>query len=79
MHHQRPPSGTVGAQFVDVREPLDAQAPAFEAPEAVNLPFKQLPQDRELVLVCQNGDKSAQATGFVRAKGNVHVSPMCTG
>jgi len=49
----------------------------------LNLPLSQLvqrwqelPQDCELVLVCQNGDKSAQASEFLRSKGLAHGSPM---
>jgi len=47
-----------GALFVDVREPDDVDALAFDAPEVVNLPLSQiaqrwqeLPKDRELVTV----------------------------
>jgi rhodanese-related sulfurtransferase len=73
----------LGALFVDVREARDARALAFDAPEVINLPLSQLmqrwqelPQDRELVLVCQNGDKSGEASEFLRNKGFAHVSPM---
>lgn len=72
-----------GALLVDVRERCDAQALAFVAPEVVYLPFselehrwQELPQDRELVIVCQNGEKSLLASQFLRHKGFIHVSPM---
>lgn len=72
-----------GALLLDVREPQEVQALAFDAPDVINLPLSQLvqrwqelPQDRELVLVCQNGDQSAQASEFLRAQGFAHVSPM---
>jgi len=73
----------LGALFVDVRELQDAAALAFDAPEVVNLPLSQLaqrwqelPKDRELVTVCQNGDKSAQASAFLNAQGLKNVQPM---
>jgi rhodanese-related sulfurtransferase len=56
---------------------------AFEAPEVINLPLSQLaqrwqelPKDRELVTVCQNGDKSAQASAFLNAQGLQNAQPM---
>lgn len=72
-----------GALLVDVREHREAQALAFDAPEVVRIPFselehrwQELPRDRELVTVCQNGDKSALASQFLRGKGFLDVSPM---
>ncbi|MBA3058779.1 MAG: rhodanese-like domain-containing protein [Gammaproteobacteria bacterium] len=73
----------LGALFVDVREPQDVEALAFDAPEVINLPFSQLeerwqelPKDRELVMVCQNGAKSAQATAFLQKQGLKNANPM---
>jgi rhodanese-related sulfurtransferase len=73
----------LGALFVDVREPNEVDVLAFEAPEVINLPLSQLaqrwqelPKDRELVMVCQNGDKSAQASAFLQARGLKNVQPM---
>ena len=72
-----------GALLVDVRERRDAQALAFDVPEVVHIPFSELeqrwhelPQDRELVIVCQNGEKSLLASQFLHQKGFIHVSPM---
>ena len=68
---------------MDVREPQDAAALAFDAPEVVNLPLRQLaqrwqelPKDRDLVMVCQNGEKSAQACAFLNAQGLINAQPM---
>lgn len=73
----------LGAVFVDVREQGDVQALAFDAPEVLNLPLRQvplrwheLPSDRELVLVCQDGSRSAEASQLLCARGFQHVSPM---
>lgn len=72
-----------GALLVDVREHREAQALAFDAPEVVRIPFselehrwQELPRDRELVTVCQNGDISALASQLLRGKGFLDVSPM---
>ena len=72
-----------GAVFVDVREPADLAALAFDAPEVINLPLSQLtqrwqelPKNRELVTVCFNGDKSQQASEFLLAQGLKNVHPM---
>lgn len=72
-----------GALLVDVREPVEVAALAFDAPEVINLPLSQLaqrwhelPKDRALITVCLNGDKSQQATEFLRTKGLAHVSSM---
>lgn len=73
----------LGALFVDVREPQNVDALAFDAPEVINLRFSQLekrwpelPKDRDLVMVCQNGAKSAQASTFLNEQGLKNVSPM---
>lgn len=72
-----------GALLVDVRERRDAQALAFDVPELLQIPFselevrwQELPQARELVLVCQNGDTSRLASQFLRSKGLPDVSYM---
>lgn len=72
-----------GALLVDVREHRDSQALAFDAPEVIHIPlseleqrWQELPQSRELVLVCQNGDKSRLASQFLQSKGFLDVSPM---
>jgi rhodanese-related sulfurtransferase len=73
----------LGALFVDLRGLEEVATLAFDAPEVFNLPFDQLarrwqelPQNRDLVLVCQDGRKSAQASQFLRACGLKNVVPM---
>ncbi|MDP2449620.1 MAG: rhodanese-like domain-containing protein [Polaromonas sp.] len=72
-----------GALLVDVRERGDAQALAFDAPEVMHLPFsemksrwQELPEDRELLIVCYDGEKSVLVSQFLRTKGFANVSPM---
>lgn len=72
-----------GALLVDVREPADVAALAFDAPEVINLSlselaqrWQELPKNRELVTVCFNGDQSQQAAEFLQAQGLTNVHPM---
>lgn len=71
------------ACLVDLREPRDAQALQFDAPHIVRVPFseferrwQELPQDRDLVLVCRDGKTSQLASEFLRAKNLTQVKPM---
>lgn len=72
-----------GALLVDVREPADVAALAFDAPEVINLPssqlaqrWQELPKDRELITVCFNCNQSQQAADFLLAQGFTNVHPM---
>ena len=72
-----------GVLLVDVRERRDVQALAFGAKNIVNMPFselekgwQELPQDRELLVVCQTGEKSVRASQLLRDKGLTNVKPM---
>lgn len=63
-----------GACFLDVREP-DEHA-ATRIPGTTLLPlsefagrFEELPKDREIVVHCRSGARSARATEFLRAHG----------
>lgn len=73
----------LGALFVDVRAPQDVLTLAFDVPDVINLPFEvlamrwhELPSQREWVMVCQDGSKSAQASQFLRDQGAKNVSYM---
>ncbi len=72
-----------GAVLVDLRERQESAALAFDAPEVLCIPLNELerrwpelPRDRELVLVCQTGEKSVVASEFLRQKGFTRASPM---
>ncbi len=64
-----------GAFFLDVRE--DDEYQAWRIPGAVLLPLsefmaryqQELPRDREIVIHCRSGRRSADATRFLRARG----------
>lgn len=68
-----------GALIVDVREPNEYAQ--LRAKGAVLLPMgrlngrvKDLPRDRELLLMCRTGGRSANATKFLQAQGFENVT-----
>jgi len=72
-----------GALLVDVREPAELAACAFDVPAIVNIPMSELerrwgelPQDRELVMVCEVGERSLKATYYLQYHGYARVSNM---
>ena len=72
-----------GALLVDVREPSEVAALAFDVPDIVNIPlmaleqrWSELPKDRDIVLVCENGARSLKATYFLQFHGFARVSNM---
>ncbi|MEO8654795.1 MAG: rhodanese-like domain-containing protein [Ramlibacter sp.] len=72
-----------GALLVDVRELSEVAQVAFDLPGVVLLPlseleqrFAELPRDRDLVLVCREGDRSLKATYFLMYQGYERVANM---
>jgi rhodanese-related sulfurtransferase len=70
--------------LVDVREPNEFAA--FRAEGAVLLPlsafllrYRDLPQDRPLLMICQTGSRSGQATAFLLANGWTDVVNVAGG
>lgn len=73
----------IGALLIDLRERHESAALAFDAPEILLFPFgelehrwAELPRDRDLILVCQTGEKSVMAAEFLDQKGFIRASPM---
>lgn len=63
-----------GVTVLDVREPLEWHHAHIE--DAVHIPLTdlparvdELPAERQLLVVCKVGGRSAQATAFLREKG----------
>lgn len=61
-----------GAILVDVRERAEVDQLAFDVPEFIHIPlselelrFRELPADKELVMVCSEGLRSFRAAGFL--------------
>lgn len=72
-----------GAQLLDVRDRNEVAALAFNVPDIVNIPlleleqrWTELPKDRDIVLVCENGARSLKATYFLQFQGFTRVSNM---
>lgn len=70
--------------LVDVREPNEFAAVRAEG--AVLLPlstfllrYRELPQDRPLLMICQTGSRSGQATAFLLANGWADVVNVAGG
>ena len=72
-----------GALLVDVRELAEVAQVAFDVPGVFLMPlseleqrFAELPRDRDLVLVCQVGERSLKATYFLMYQGYMRVANM---
>lgn len=72
-----------GALLVDVREPGEVAALAFNVPDIINMPllalehrWTELPKDRDIVLVCESGARSLKATYYLQFQGFTRVSNM---
>ena len=75
-----------GALLVDVREPREVQALAFDVPNIVSIPLSELetrwseiPKDREVVVVCRTGHRSAQGRDILLKAGYTKVTSMAGG
>ena len=71
------------ALLVDVREPDEVANCSFDVPAIVNIPMSQLeerwkevPKDRDVVMVCLSGERSLKATYFLQYHDYTNVSNM---
>lgn len=72
-----------GALMVDVRELNEVAQVAFDVPGVLLMPMSELqqrlaelPRDRDLVLVCREGERSLKATYFLMYQGYERVANM---
>jgi rhodanese-related sulfurtransferase len=70
--------------IVDVREPWEFERCRIEGSHLVPLReltarFRELPQDRDLVLVCHHGGRSAQAAEWLSRNGFPRVRNLAGG
>jgi len=72
-----------GALMVDVRELDEVAQVAFDVPGVLLMPmseleqrFAELPRDRDLVLVCREGDRSLKAAYFLMYQRYPRVASM---
>ena len=75
-----------GALIVDVRERDEVQKQSFDVAEVVTIPmsefdrrFGELPRDRELILVCAQGQHSLEAAYFLMCQGYDQVANLENG
>lgn len=61
-----------GALLVDVREKDEVEELAYDVPSILNIPlsefedrYTEIPQDKEVVMVCRGGGRSLRAAGFL--------------
>jgi rhodanese-related sulfurtransferase len=64
------------ALLVDVREKDEVEQLAYDVPNIVNIPlsefeirYKELPMNKEMVMVCRGGGRSLRAAGFLINNG----------
>jgi rhodanese-related sulfurtransferase len=82
--HERTTAAEGGALLLDVREPNEFQA--IRAEGAVLLPMStfvsrmaELPKDREILVICQSGNRSAAVTGHLLRNGWTDVVNVAGG
>jgi rhodanese-related sulfurtransferase len=70
--------------LIDVREPEEVQRAAIEGAEVYPLSqaagwIDSLPKDRDLVIFCHHGGRSAQVASALAQRGHANVSNMTGG
>lgn len=72
-----------GARFVDIRESDDVALLAFVAPHIMNIPlsefdrrYKEIPKDRDIIVVSSDPQKSLLAAGYLINHGFTNVVNM---
>ena len=73
-----------GALLVDVREPnefaeLHAEGATLIPLSEFEARFSELPKDRELVMICRSGARSARAGEYLKAQGYSQVVNVAGG
>ncbi|MFN4080738.1 MAG: rhodanese-like domain-containing protein [Saprospiraceae bacterium] len=65
-----------GALMVDVRERDEVEALAYDVPNLLHIPlsefedrYREIPQDRQVVVACKGGGRSLRATYFLINNG----------
>ena len=72
-----------GALLVDVREWNEVNAVAFDVPDITVIPlsefenrWREIPKDRDVILVCKAGIRSLKATYYLMNQGYYRVTNM---
>lgn len=71
------------ALIVDVREPDELAALAYDVKDVKNIPLgdienrmNEIPKDRQVIVVCKSGGRSGRAFEALKAKGYTNVVNM---
>lgn len=72
-----------GGLMVDVRRTNEVADVTFDVPNYVNIPldeledrYKEIPTDRDVVLVCRSGERSLKAIYYLMNQGYRRISNM---
>jgi rhodanese-related sulfurtransferase len=73
-----------GALLLDVREPAELAVSSLPGATAIpmrDLPaaLEQLPRDRDILVLCHHGGRSAMVTRFLRAQGFARATNVAGG
>jgi len=75
-----------GALLVDVRKKSEVDQLSFDVPQVIHIPlaefeerYGELPTDKMIVTVCNRGEQSLRAAGFLQNKGYENVVNMKQG
>ena len=62
--------------FIDVRSPMEYKAQHIEQFQNIPLKssFKDLPKDKEIVVICQTGIRSNQACKKIKRRGHTNIT-----
>ncbi|NTW51596.1 MAG: rhodanese-like domain-containing protein [Chlorobiaceae bacterium] len=65
-----------GALLVDVREPNEVARKSFDVPDMLQIPlyelekrFREIPQNREVIIACHSGNRSMMALHLLERHG----------
>lgn len=72
-----------GALLVDVREKDEIESLSYDVPNIINIPlsefedrYTEIPNDRDVIMVCRSGGRSLRAAGFLLNHGYTKVMNM---
>ena len=75
-----------GYIFLDVRENIECQKLTFDVPKIIYIPlseledrFLEIPKEENIIVVCQTGERSFRAVGFLQQNGFTKVLNMKKG
>ena len=75
-----------GALLVDVRESREIAEKSFDLPDVLQIPlgelksrYREIPENRQVIMACRSGSRSMMATSFLEGKGYSNARNMQNG